>query len=182
MLSQTASNRELRTARDFLQKFKDDRADFQRHPQSTHHAIHVAMTGFHLHDWVWGELRRKRPNLVRDWGLEPNLAKAETFGSYLGSNHSIFCEAGAVASGAKNFELDSFKEARASDQGRSRGPLGAFQDSSTQSKTGLWIQREDNAKQSAEAFFDELISFWDDFFKNHMDVRSSGDERPPAAA
>ena len=64
---------EIKTAEDFLKKFIADYEDFKNNPESTRHALNAIMTGYHLHEWVWGDkvknnlslmkkITRKKPN------------------------------------------------------------------------------------------------------------------------
>ena len=49
--------------------------------------------------------------------------------------------------------------------------MGAFQRSAFQDNafdvSYLWLEREDGRRQRAEDFIDELVQFWDGFFKDH---------------
>ena len=43
------------TSRDFLAKLEADFADFEKEPGSARLALNCAITGYHLHEWVWGD-------------------------------------------------------------------------------------------------------------------------------
>jgi len=54
----------ITTARDFLNKLVEEQRDFEAsHCLSARHAINAVMTAYHLHEWVWGEFVKNRPDL-----------------------------------------------------------------------------------------------------------------------
>ena len=52
----------IRTAEDFFGKLEDERADFQRQPADSRHAINCAMTAWHLTDWIWADWLKGSPD------------------------------------------------------------------------------------------------------------------------
>lgn len=54
----------ITTARDFFNKLVEEQRDFEAsHSLSARHAINAVMTAYHLHEWVWGEVVKNRPDL-----------------------------------------------------------------------------------------------------------------------
>jgi hypothetical protein len=48
---------EIKTSRDFFGKLLDEREDFLLNPTSSRHAINCALTGWHLHEWIYQEYK-----------------------------------------------------------------------------------------------------------------------------
>jgi hypothetical protein len=143
----------LETPADFLQKLREERADFVRsNCLDPRHGLNAVMTAYHLCEWLFPKLA-DRPGFPHH-----NL---DAFREALKDmTDSPIGDAGRITNGTKHFK-----------QGRIRTGKheGAFQRSAFQDDafdvSYLWLQRENSSEQRAEDFIDELLTFWDRFFK-----------------
>ena len=61
---------DIRSPSDFLQKLRDEQADFiKSHCLDARHALNAVMTAYHLHEWVWGGFAKRDYTLHRSWSL-----------------------------------------------------------------------------------------------------------------
>jgi hypothetical protein len=145
----------LNTAADFLQKLRYERADFiQSDCLDSRHALNAVMTAYHICEWVFPELADR---------LDFPHSKLGDFREALKDIvESPIGDAGRLTNGTKHFK-----------QGRIRTGKheGAFQRSAFHENafdvSYLWVEREDGRRQRAEDFIDELVLFWDRYFKDH---------------
>jgi hypothetical protein len=144
------------TAKEFLDKLHEEQADFiASHCLSTRHALNAIITAYHLHEWVWGECRANRPELIKKWGLAPKRG-ADEFLAYLIGQCPGIEDARRVANGTKHFGLKKIET------GTHDGAFSSdFSDAFDVSY--LWIER-DGTRERAKSFVDELADFWDAFF------------------
>jgi hypothetical protein len=144
----------LTTAADFLQKLRDERRDFvASNCLDARHAVNAVMTAYHLCEWVFGQ------NAGRF-----GCSKLEDFRDELEAlPQSPIRDAGKVTNGTKHFLPDKIPT------GKGTGAWGNSWGSAWGNSWGasyLWLDR-DTGRQRAEDFIDELIEFWDDFFRQH---------------
>jgi hypothetical protein len=95
----------ISTARNFLEKLHEEQQDLiATHCLSERHALNAIMTAYHLHEWVWGECRSRRLDLVQNWGLTPKK-DPEEFRIYLADQTRCPAieDARKVTNGTKHF-------------------------------------------------------------------------------
>lgn len=149
----------IKTAAHFLQKLRDEQADFVKsNCLSERHALNAVMTAYHLHEWVWGEFAKTRPDLHLAWALRP--ANYSGFKSYVFAECRPFADATALTNRTKHFGGQTATGKHAGSFQR-----GAFQEDAFD-VSYLWIER-DGKQQSAENFIKELVDFWETFFKKY---------------
>jgi hypothetical protein len=150
----------ITNAKQFLDKLHEEQKDFvASRCLSVRHALNAIITAYHLHEWVWGEWLQKRHDLRKQWGVN----SADDFREYLSSDRLLcpaFEDARKVTNGTKHFKNKI-------ETGHHRGAFqrGLFQDGAFD-VSYLWIDRDDK-QQRAEAFIDELVKFWDQFFEQY---------------
>jgi hypothetical protein len=148
----TSSSFGLNTASDFLQKLREERADFVHSKcLDPRHAVNAVMNGYHMYEWVFPEISgrpHKKPKDFRD--------------ALIAMPGSPIEDARRVTNGTKHFQQAKIKTGSAE---------GAFQRSMVQPNAfdvdHLWIERGDGRKQRAEDFIDEIVEFWDGFFADY---------------
>lgn len=92
----------LNTAADFLQKLREERADFvHSNCLSPRHAVNAVMTGYHLCEWVFAELAG-RPGFAHK-SHKPFRASLKAIAG------SLIEDAGLVADGTKHFKPKKIK-------------------------------------------------------------------------
>jgi hypothetical protein len=145
----------LETPADFLQKLREERADFVRsNCLDPRHGLNAVMTAYHLCEWVFHNLAG-RPGFPHR-NLEAfREAIKEMVESPIG-------DAGRVTNGTKHFKQGRIRT------GKHEGAFqrGTFQDDSFD-VSYLWLQREGGSEQRVEDFIDELVQFWDLYFRDH---------------
>jgi hypothetical protein len=145
----------LNTAADFLQKLRHEKADFiQSDCLDPRHALNAVMTAYHVCEWVFPQLATHP--------MFPHR-KLDDFRDTLKEMvDSPIADAGRLTNGTKHFKQGSIRTGK---------HMGAFQRSAFQDNafdvSYLWLEREDGRRQRAEDFIDELVQFWDGFFKDH---------------
>ncbi len=141
----------LSSAADFLQKLRYERRDFViSNCLDPRHAINAVMTGYHLVEWVYGE-NAGRPGFERNVKAFREALKALP--------DSPLEDAGKVTNGTKHFAPERINT------GKHKGAFNSrvFQRNAFD-VSHLWLERED-AQQRAEDFIDQLVNFWDAFFR-----------------
>jgi hypothetical protein len=142
----------LNTSADFLQKLREERADFVHSKcLSSRHAVNAVMTAYHLCEWVLAELAN-RPEFEHK--------TLESFRETL-EGGSLIKDAVLVANGTKHFKPEKIKT------GQRKGAFqrGAFQHDAFD-VSHLWLERN-GKRQRAEDFIDELVQLYDRFFKEN---------------
>jgi hypothetical protein len=145
----------LNSAADFLQKLRQERADFiQSSCLDPRHALNAVMTAYHLCEWVFPELSGRRDFPHRDLGAFRQALKEIA--------DSPIADAGRITNGTKHFKQDRI---------RTGEQKGLFQRNMVQPNafdvSYLWLERGDGRRQHVEDFIDELVQFWDRYFKDH---------------
>jgi hypothetical protein len=144
----------LSSAADFLQKLREERADFvHSNCLDPRHAVNAVMTGYHLCEWIFGE-NAGRPSFE----YKGHKSFRKSLNAIAGS---LIEDAGLVTDGTKHFRPNKIKT------GKREGAFqrGAFQDDAFDVDC-LWLER-DGKEQRAEDFIDELLQFWDRFFRDN---------------
>jgi hypothetical protein len=148
---------DIRTPRDFLKKLRDEQNDFiKSHCLDARHALNAVMTAYHLHEWVWGDFAKRRSDLYRVWRLSPT--EYSGFKSYLVEKCPALADAEMLTKGTKHFGtlVQTGKH------------QGGFQRNFVQDDAldvpYFWIERG-GKQQRAEEFIQELVEFWERFFK-----------------
>ena len=144
----------LNTAADLLQKLRHERADFiQSNCIDQRHALNAVMTAYHLCEWVFPELSG-RPNFPHS-----NLSYFREALKDMAADSPI-ADAGRITNGTKHFKQDRI---------RTGEHIGVFQRNMVQPDvfdvSYLWLEREGGRRQQLEEFVDELVQFWDHYFK-----------------
>jgi hypothetical protein len=145
----------LNTAADFFQKLRHERTDFLHSGcLDPRHALNAVMTGYHLCEWVFPELSHRSNFPYR------NLADFREALSDM--TDSPIAEAGRITHGTQHFKQDRI---------RTGEQKGLFQPNMVQPNasdvTSLWLERQDGRRQQVEEFIEELVQFWDRYFKDH---------------
>jgi hypothetical protein len=149
----------ITTAKEFLDKLHAEQADFEAsHYLSARHALNAIITAYHMHEWVWGECRANRPDLLKKWGLVSKPC-AKDFEKYLIGPCPGIEDARKVTNGTKHFGLGKIKTG-AHGGGFSRGFSTGFDVSH------LWIER-DQKREDVKVLVGELVTFWDTFFNQN---------------
>jgi hypothetical protein len=154
----------ITTPRALLEKLTEELRDFEAADcLSARYAINAVMTAYHLHEWVWGELVKKRLDLHSTWRLSPGRrANRGDFKDWIKGQCPAIIEAEKVTNGAKHFNMPRIPTGR---------HQGAFQRNAFQSNAfdvpHLWIERN-GQRQRAEDFIKELVEFWIGFFKEYV--------------
>ena len=152
----------ITSAKGFLDKLHEEQNDFAAsHCLSARHALNAIITGYHLHEWVWGECLKARTDLIKGWSLQAHKS-AKEFRNYLTEQCCpTLGDAKEVANGTKHFGLHKIATGE---------HHGAFQRNAFQANafdvSYLWIDRN-GKKQKAEHFIKELVDFWDGFFAQY---------------
>jgi hypothetical protein len=55
---------DIKPPADFLAALQQDLKDFEQN-QSSRHALHCAFLGWHMHEWVWGQMLKGDPSLQK---------------------------------------------------------------------------------------------------------------------
>ena len=145
----------LNTALDFFQKLRQERADFiQSGCLDPRHALNAIMTAYHLCEWVFPELSGRPDFPHRDLGAFREALKEMA--------DSPIADAGRITNGRKHFKQDRIIT------GEHKGlvqpkPVRSY----ALDASYLWLEREDGERQQVEDFIDELVQFWDRYFKDH---------------
>jgi len=145
----------LNTAADLLQKLRHERAEFiQSNCIDQRHALNAVMTAYHLCEWVFPELSG-RPNF-------PHSNLSDFREALKDMADSPIADAGRITNGTKHFKQDRI---------RTGEHKGVFQRNMVQPDvfdvSYLWLEREGGRRQQLEEFVDELVQFWDHYFKDH---------------
>ena len=88
---------EIKTSFDFFRKMLDEREDFLKTPTSSRHAINCALTGWHLHEWVFAEYTA--------YFNSKGIYRIEDLRTYLYQNTYAFRDFRDLADGSKHFSL-----------------------------------------------------------------------------
>jgi hypothetical protein len=155
---------DIRTPRDFLQKLRDEHADFIKSDcLDARHALNAVMTAYHLHEWVWGGFAKKAYILHRSWGLR--RVHVDEFRRHVFGKCPALEDAEALTYSTKHFGSD--RKVIPLPTGKHQGAFqrGAFQDDAFD-VSYLWVERG-GRRQRAEDFIQELIEFWEAFFTEY---------------
>ena len=155
---------DIRSPSDFLQKLRDEQADFiKSHCLDARHALNAVMTAYHLHEWVWGGFAKRDYTLHRSWSLR--RAHVDEFKRYLFGKCPALEEAEALTNSTKHFRTD--RNVVPLPTGKHEGAFqrDAFQDDAFD-VSYLWVERG-GKRQRVEEFIQELVEFWESFFKEH---------------
>ena len=145
---------EIKTAEQFLKKFIEDYEDFKNNSESTRYAINAIMTGYHLHEWVWGEKVINNLSLRKKLGLKNR--KIKDFRNWIEGECSEFEIARAITVGSKHFIL--------LESGKHEGAFS--QDFSADFDISyLYVCDEKGARVRADDIIKILMKFWEKFFK-----------------
>jgi hypothetical protein len=145
---------EIRTAEQYLIKFIEDYKDFKINPESSRHAINAVMTGYHLHEWVWGNKVQNNLSLMRKFGLE--VKEIDDFKSWIKEECPEFEIARKITNGSKHFDL--------LESGKHKGAFS--QDFSADFDISyLYVYDEKGTELRADDIINKLIKFWDRVFK-----------------
>jgi hypothetical protein len=165
----------ITTAQEFLSKLIDEESDLKEsHSLSSRHALNATMTAYHLYEWVWGGLVKRRADLHTLWKLKTFSGKKdrERFFKYLLTRCPALDTAEKIANGTKHF--DRGRVSTGSHKGDFSPEFSRDFDTSY-----LWVARSDRKKptdaddprQYVEDFIRELVEFWKAFFvENDFDV------------
>ena len=121
------------------------------------------MTAYHLHEWVWGGFAKRDYTLHRSWSLR--RAHVDEFKRYLFGKCPALEEAEALTNSTKHFRTD--RNVVPLPTGKHEGAFqrDAFQDDAFD-VSYLWVERG-GKRQRVEEFIQELVEFWESFFKEH---------------
>jgi len=145
---------EIKTAEHFLKKFIDDYEDFKNNPESTRHALNAIMTGYHLHEWVWGDKVEKNSSLMKKMGVENR--KLSGFRNWIRGECPEFEIARAITNGSKHFDL---LESGIHKGAFSRDFPPEFDISY------LYVCYENGDRVRADDIIENLMNFWEKVFK-----------------
>ncbi|MGC2408495.1 MAG: hypothetical protein WA441_00380 [Methyloceanibacter sp.] len=125
-------------------------------PQS----LNAVMTAYHLCEWVWGDFAKPRTELYAVWGISSADERDKQFKDYLLKNCSALSDAGKLTNGTKHFAM-------LLPTGKHHGGFqrGAFQGNAFD-VSYLWIERN-GEQQRVEDFIEEIVTFWETFFKKY---------------
>lgn len=140
----------LSTAADFLEKLREERRDFVLSKcLDPRHAVNAVMTAYHLCERVFPEMQGRSEFA---W---------EGYKQFRASLGQPIEDAGRITNGTKHFQSKPIKT------GKHKGTFqrGVFQ-GNVFDVSYLWLER-DGKEQRAEDFIDELVKFWDRFFRDH---------------
>lgn len=155
---------DIGTPSDFLQKLRDEQADFIKSDcLDARHALNAVMTAYHLHEWVWGGFAKRDYTLHRTLGLR--RAHLDEFKKYILGKCPALQDAEALTNNTKHFGNDHKVIPLPTGKHEGAFQRDAFQDDAFD-VSYLWIER-DGKRQRAEDFIRELVEFWEAFFKAH---------------
>ena len=158
------SSFDINTAEDFLEKLLAEHRDFKNDLLSARHAINACMTAYHLHEWVWGERIAKNYDLqgiLKLATLANGKPEKKHFFLFLSKQCPDLKIAEAVTNGSKHF--DQRKQRTGKDNAAFGDKFGVVFDTPY-----LWIERESGEIQTAEDLLNNLVGFWEGFFKRYL--------------
>lgn len=156
---------DIRTAEDFLKKLLAEYQDFLRNPSSACHAINVAMSAYHLHEWVWGDRLKRNPKLKAKIGIAKG--KKEGFEDWLRENCPGFDTVECICNGTKHFGNDRERKDIPSTRkvsGYGKGPYGI----GPHGQSYLLIKHSNGTLQTAADLLKSVVEFWQKFFDQYL--------------
>lgn len=148
---------EIETAEQFFQKLIADYEDFKSNPDSTRHALNTIMTGYHLHEWVWGDKLKKNPALSKQLKLKDHDIGG--FIKWITTKYPEFEMIQHITNGSKHFaRLDSGKH-----QGAFSNDFSPEFDISY-----LYILDKSGKEVRADDLIKNLMGFWEGFFSSYL--------------
>ena len=145
---------EIKTAEHFLKIFMENCEDFKNDPESTRHAINAIITGYHLHEWVWGD--KIKTNFLLMKKLRLKNKKIGGFIDWIIGECPEFEMARTIPNGSKHFDL--------SESGKQEGAFS--RDFSTEFDVSyLYVCDEKGTRVTADELIKNLVKFWERVFK-----------------
>jgi hypothetical protein len=91
----------MENSKDFYEKLLAEFDEFMEHQDSARHAMNCAITGFHLHDWVWNDYLKQDATLRATLGI--GKKKHEFLKWIINSGSIWFSLVEEIANGSKHF-------------------------------------------------------------------------------
>lgn len=154
---------EIVSAKDFLQKLKDDLEEFNNDRTSSRIAINSILTAYHLHEWVWGEFLKVDASLRSQIGITGN--NLSDFANWLDNNFPHFEVLQSVANGSKHFIRQGAVTGRVV-SGWGDGPYGI----GPWGEDYLLVEDLQGNYLPVYDWLKKIEAFWDDFFENQLNV------------
>ena len=155
----------IETPKDFLEKLKQEYQEYADSPLSSRHALNLAMTGFHMIEWIWGGELKKNIALKNALGINDLTEFTDLVFQECPSLKILR----AIANGSKHFRTEKTTVKKTSQEG---GWDNSGWDETPWDYGYLKIEL---ANGQIASFGDEaksVVEYWDDFFKKHLPLTS----------
>lgn len=146
--------------RDFYAMLVADFDDFHNEPDSARKAIHCAITAYHLHEWVWGDLLKPSKQLQSDLAVKDKVS----FLKWIEKRTIWFAIVQQLANGSKHFvrnpDIQTSKVG-----GYGQGPYGMGPYGHAYLLLDLGEGAGEHRWMSAASLLEVVVRFWRDFFR-----------------
>ena len=137
--------------------------DFMENQSSARHALHCAVTAYHLYEWVWGDWLNK--DYVA-WKAMGDVRNKESFLAWIDTACPWFPNIQDLANGTKHFlRNQGFESVRIAGYNAAPYGMGLY------GQPYLLIDFGEDASEhrfyTAGALLEVVVRFWRDFFKKY---------------
>lgn len=153
---------DIESAADFYRMLVEDFDDFMANQASSRHALHCAITGYHLHEWVWGDW------LPRDVGTLAKLGIRDRKGFLVWIDRACpwFPVVQALTNGTKHFiRKRDFESSRVA--GFGQGPYGVGPHGHAYLLLDFGEAAFEHRYRPAVDLLEVVVRFWRDFFNTY---------------
>jgi hypothetical protein len=147
---------EIKDSVDFYGKMIEDYDDLVENPGSSRHAINCALSAYHIAEWIWGDWLKTD----YDAWKKLKIRDREGFLRWASSSNSWYVAIADVANGSKHFAL-GLAETKATGAYAAAGYMRpGYQETHLEIQAnGQWVD--------AATMFEDVVMFWDDFFRTY---------------
>lgn len=153
---------DISTSNDFYAVLVQDFDDFMDNQSSSRHALHCAITAYHLHEWVWGDWLGTDFNAWKTLGIRDK----DSFLKWIDGVCPWFPTIHALANGTKHFirnqNFDSQKI-----QGFGQGPFGIGPYGQGYLLIDFGEGAAEHRYKTARDLLEVVLRFWRDFFMKY---------------
>ncbi len=159
---------EIKNSFDFFKKLLDEREDYLKDPASSRFALNVALTAWHLHEWIFEEYK----NLF----ISQGLLKLEDFRNFLFQRCRELENFRDLADGSKHFTLTRRDSTILKTELREADSHWGF---NKKLETPTLIVVTTPASIGMQITFDDLLYvvsfFWYSFFRSELSLKQEAD-------